>query len=53
MPPGSDQWLESLFEASWAHFRIGQYEKALGNMITLQAPFFRDEYFPESSSSRQ
>jgi TolA-binding protein len=48
VPPGSDQWLESLFEASWAHFRIGQYEKALGNMITLQAPFFRDEYFPES-----
>jgi TolA-binding protein len=48
IPPGSDQWLESLFEASWAHFRIGQYEKALGNMITLQAPFFRDEYFPEA-----
>jgi tetratricopeptide (TPR) repeat protein len=48
IPAGSDQWLESLFEASWAHFRIGQYEKALGNMITLQAPFFRDEYFPEA-----
>lgn len=48
IPPGSDQWLESLFEASWAHFRIGQYEKALGNMITLQAPFFREEYFPEA-----
>lgn len=48
IPPGSDQWLESLFESSWAHFRIGQYEKALGNMITLQAPFFRDEYFPEA-----
>lgn len=45
---GSDQWLESLFESSWAHFRIGQYEKALGNMVTLQAPFFRDEYFPEA-----
>ena len=48
IPAGSDQWLESLFESSWAHFRIGQYEKALGNMITLQAPFFRDEYFPEA-----
>lgn len=45
---GSDQWLESLYEASWAHFRMGEYEQALGNMITLQSPFFRDEYFPES-----
>ncbi|MGC4118355.1 MAG: adventurous gliding motility protein GltC [Myxococcales bacterium] len=45
--PGSDQWLEALFEASWAHFRIGGYERALGNMITLSAPFFKDEYFPE------
>jgi len=45
--PGSDQWLEALFEASWAHFRIGNYERALGNMITLAAPFFKDEYFPE------
>jgi tetratricopeptide (TPR) repeat protein len=46
--PGSDQWLEALFEASWAHFRIGGYERALGNLITLSSPFFRDEYFPET-----
>lgn len=45
---GSDQWLEALFEASWAHYRIGEYERALGNMITLSSPFFKDEYFPES-----
>ncbi len=48
MARGSEQWLEALFEASWAHFRIGQYEKALGNLITLSSPFFRDEYFPEA-----
>ncbi len=46
--PGSDQWLESLFESSWAHFRIGAYERALGNLITLSSPFFKDEYFPEA-----
>ncbi|HEY1087521.1 MAG TPA: adventurous gliding motility protein GltC, partial [Archangium sp.] len=34
--------------ASWAHYRIGQYEQALGNLITLSSPFFRDEYFPEA-----
>lgn len=45
---GGPQWLESLFEASWAHYRIGEYEQALGNLITLSSPFFRDEYFPEA-----
>jgi tetratricopeptide (TPR) repeat protein len=45
---GTGQWLEALFEAAWAHYRIGQYEQALGNLITLSSPFFRDEYFPEA-----
>jgi tetratricopeptide (TPR) repeat protein len=45
---GGPQWLEALFEASWAHYRVGQYEQALGNLITLSSPFFRDEYFPEA-----
>jgi hypothetical protein len=45
---GSQQWLESLFEAAWAHYRVGQDEQALGNLVTLAAPFFRDEYFPEA-----
>ncbi len=45
---GSAQWLEALFESSWASYRIGKYEQSLGNLITLAAPFFRDEYFPEA-----
>lgn len=45
---GTAQWLESLFEAAWANYRIGQYEQALGNLITLSSPFFREEYFPEA-----
>ena len=45
---GTNQWLESMFEASWANYRVGQYEQALGNLITLSSPFFRDEYFPEA-----
>lgn len=45
---GSDQWLQALYESAWAHFRLGQYEKALGNMITLHSPFFSEEYFPEA-----
>ncbi len=45
---GGVQWLEALFEGSWANYRIGQYEQALGNLITLSSPFFKDEYFPEA-----
>jgi hypothetical protein len=48
MPWGGERWLEGLWEASWAHYRIGDYEKALGNLLTLQSPYFADEYFPES-----
>lgn len=42
------EWLEALYEGSWAEFRLGNYEKALGNLLTLHSPFFRDQYFPES-----
>src|SRR5215813_9900662 len=45
---GKPQWLEALFESAGANYRIGQYEQALGNLITLSSPFFRDEYFPEA-----
>jgi hypothetical protein len=42
------EWLDALFESSWAHFRRGEDEKALGNLLTLHAPFFQARYFPES-----
>ncbi len=45
---GNTQWLEALFESAWANYRVGQYEQALGNLITLSSPFFREEYFPEA-----
>ena len=48
MPWGGESWLEGLWEASSAHYRIGDYEKTLGNLLTLQSPYFKDEYFPES-----
>jgi tetratricopeptide (TPR) repeat protein len=44
----SEQWLDALFESSWAYFRLGEYERALGNLVTIQSPFFADEYYPES-----
>src|SRR5437016_4665364 len=45
---GAPEWLDALFEASWAHFRRGEDEKALGNLLTLHAPFFQERFFPES-----
>lgn len=45
----SEAWLDAVFESSWAHFRLAEYEKALGNLVTIQAPFFADEYYPEQS----
>jgi tetratricopeptide (TPR) repeat protein len=45
----SEGWLDAVFESSWAYFRLAEYEKALGNLVTIQSPFFADEYYPESS----
>jgi tetratricopeptide (TPR) repeat protein len=48
MPWGGERWLEGLWEASYAHYRVGDYERTLGNLLTLQSPYFEEEYYPES-----
>ena len=45
----SMQWLDSLYESSWAEYRLGRHEKALGNLLTVHAPFFEDAHYPEST----
>jgi hypothetical protein len=44
----SADWAESLFEASWAYFMKSLNSKALGNIHTLNAPYFEKQFFPES-----
>ena len=44
----SRDWTKSLFEASWAYFMKDNNSKALGNIHTLNAPYFEDEFYPES-----
>ena len=44
----SPDWLPALFESSWALFQSDGYSKALGNIHTLNAPFFENEFYPES-----
>lgn len=48
IPDSSDQWLDSLFEKSWAYFQAGQYARALGNIHTVNSPYFEEEFYPEA-----
>ncbi|MFH1438596.1 MAG: hypothetical protein ABIJ56_23005 [Pseudomonadota bacterium] len=54
LPMTSEYWLDSLFEESWAYFQVGDdpkiqgYQKALGNIHTLNSPYFVDRFYPES-----
>ena len=45
----SRYWPVALFESSWAYFQLDLYNKALGNLLTINAPFFDQAYFPEGS----
>ncbi|MGA3122254.1 MAG: hypothetical protein ABSF69_15945 [Polyangiaceae bacterium] len=44
----SEYWLDALFEESWAYFMAGDYSHALGNIHTIQAPYFPHAYYPEA-----
>jgi len=55
IPQTSEYWLDSLFEESWAYFMVGEdtkiqgYQKALGNIHTLNSPYFDESaFYPES-----
>lgn len=41
-------WVDSLIEKGWSQIKIGDYKGAVGNMFTLQSPFFKDAYIPEA-----
>ncbi len=45
----SEYWLDSLFEESWAYFMAGDYPHALGNIHTLESPYFPNAFYPEAS----
>lgn len=48
IPDFSVHWLDSLLEVSWAYFQVENYGRALGNLHTLNSPYFEQEYFPEA-----
>jgi hypothetical protein len=44
----SEYWLDALFEESWAYFMAGDYSHALGNIHTIESPYFPNAYYPEA-----
>jgi hypothetical protein len=44
----SEYWLDALFEESWAYFMAGDYPHALGNIHTLESPYFPNSFYPEA-----
>jgi hypothetical protein len=44
----SEYWLDALFEQSWAYFMAGDYPRALGNIHTIESPYFPNAFYPES-----
>ena len=46
--PASEYWLDALFEQSWAYFMAGDYPHALGNIHTIQSPYFPNSFYPEA-----
>lgn len=44
----SNEWMQALFETSWSMYRLGRFDKALGNLQTLTSPYYADGFFPES-----
>jgi hypothetical protein len=48
LEPESEYWLDSLFEASWAFFLADEYSRALGNVHTLNSPYFKGSFYPEA-----
>jgi tetratricopeptide (TPR) repeat protein len=41
-------WLQSLTELGWAQLQSGDFEGAIGNMYSIQSPFFNNVYKPDS-----
>ncbi len=48
IPRFSEYWLQALFESAWSFFMMQKHNNTLGNLHTIQSPFFNDRFYPES-----
>ncbi len=44
----SEYWLDAQFEEAWAYFLTHDDARALGNIHTLNGPYFTNRHYPES-----
>ncbi len=45
---GTSHWLDSLFELGWTYFHLRRLDRVLGQLHTLNSPYFEDRYYPEA-----
>lgn len=48
IPRESPNWPTALFESSWAYFQLDLANRAMGNLHTLNSPYFANSYHPEA-----
>lgn len=48
VPQSSEYYLDALFEESWAFFQVDELDRALGNIHTINSPYFSESFYPES-----
>jgi tetratricopeptide (TPR) repeat protein len=48
----SEHWGAALFEESWAYFMAGDYPRALGNIHSIESPYFPNALYPEADVLR-
>lgn len=41
-------WIQSLHELGWSQVQAGDFEGAIGNMYSIQSPYFQNVFKPES-----
>jgi tetratricopeptide (TPR) repeat protein len=50
--PWSESWREGLFEQAWVYFMLGDYPRALGNLHSVDAPYFPGAPYLEADTLR-
>jgi tetratricopeptide (TPR) repeat protein len=48
IPRDSENWLDAIWEASWAFFFMEKFNNSLGNIHTIHSPFFENRFYPEA-----
>lgn len=48
VPRFSDDWYDAMFESGWAYFQNAQFGQALGQVHSIQSPYFDGRYRAES-----